>query len=559
MAVFEQDPDPIVTRLVNEDTVPWYRKRYLRSLYFVLFPACMGIEMTSGFDSQLINALQFIPPFNTYFGDGYIDPTTGQLGINPPLLGIINASYSLGAIFAVPVAPYFNQLVGRRWAIMSGSVSMVIGALLQGFAQHVAMYIIARMLLGFGIVFAIISGSALIGELAYPKERPIMTSLFSASYFFGAIIAAAISLRTAEMSGNWAWRIPSLLQCFPSILQILFVFISSTDSPSWLPESPRYLISKDRDEEAFEILVKYHAEGDRDSIFVRAEMIEIKTTLKLEQEISKQTWIDMLRTSGMRRRVFIASMMGLFTQWSGNTLISYYLSTILDMIGYNTTYAKTRINISNQCWSLVSAGIAALTVTRFPRRRMFLLGTISMLLVFIGWTVSMERVLSANAKSMTNNSAAIAVLFFIYAYSPCYNIGNNALTYTYLIEIFPFAERSRGIAIEQFFGRGAAFFSTYVNPIALKAITWKYLAVYCGWIFVEFCFVWFLYPETYRRTLEELAFLFEDASLSENVASAVEKQIHFGENGVEYHPGKRSFMHLETLPAYMDERSAWSD
>lgn len=85
------------------------------------------------------------------------------------------------------------------------------------------MYIIARMLLGFGIVFAIISGSAMIGELAYPKERPIMTSLFNASYFFGAIIAAAISLRTAEISGNWAWRIPSLLQCFPSILQIIFV------------------------------------------------------------------------------------------------------------------------------------------------------------------------------------------------------------------------------------------------------------------------------------------------------------------------------------------------
>lgn len=87
----------------------------------------------------------------------------------------------------------------------------------------VAMYIIARMLLGFGIVFAIISGSAMIGELAYPKERPIMTSLFNASYFFGAIIAAAISLRTAEIGGNWAWRIPSLLQCFPSVLQIFFV------------------------------------------------------------------------------------------------------------------------------------------------------------------------------------------------------------------------------------------------------------------------------------------------------------------------------------------------
>jgi MFS family permease len=66
------------------------------------------------------------------------------------------------------------------------------------------MHIVARMLLGFGIVFCIISGSAMIGGLAYPKERPIMTSLFNSSYFIGAIFAAAIALRTPEMSGNWA-------------------------------------------------------------------------------------------------------------------------------------------------------------------------------------------------------------------------------------------------------------------------------------------------------------------------------------------------------------------
>lgn len=53
--------DPIVTRLVAEDKVPWYRKPNLRYLYLMLFPTCMGIELTSGFDSQLINALQIVP------------------------------------------------------------------------------------------------------------------------------------------------------------------------------------------------------------------------------------------------------------------------------------------------------------------------------------------------------------------------------------------------------------------------------------------------------------------------------------------------------------------
>jgi hypothetical protein len=111
-----------------------------------------------------------------------------------------------------------------------------------------------------------------------------------------------------------------------------------------LPESPRYLISKDRDDEAFEILVKYHAEGDRDSLFVRAEMAQIRTTIKTELEYARQSWWDMLRTAGMRKRVYIASMIGLFTQWSGNTLLSYYLSDILNMMGWTSVSAKTRIN-----------------------------------------------------------------------------------------------------------------------------------------------------------------------------------------------------------------------
>lgn len=84
-----------------------------------------------------------------------------------------------------------------------------------------------------------------------------------------------------------------------------------------------WLISKDRREEAFAILVKYHAEGDADSIFARAEVAQIETVIILERDASKQSWRDMISTPGMRRRTLIASAMGIFTQWSGNTLISY--------------------------------------------------------------------------------------------------------------------------------------------------------------------------------------------------------------------------------------------
>ncbi|KAF2029656.1 general substrate transporter [Setomelanomma holmii] len=516
--------DPIVTRMVEQDKVPWYKKKNLRHMYFFLFLCCMGVEMTSGFDSQLINTLQFSGPFNKYFGNGYINPTTKKPDIEAGILGFISSCYQLGSILAVPIAPWYNQKYGRRWSIMTGSLIMVLGAILQGFSQHIAMYIIARMLLGVGIVFAIISGSSLIGELGYPKERPFLTSLFNASYFIGAIIAAAIATRTTGIAGNWSWRLPSLLQVCPSILQLTTVF--------FLPESPRWLVSKDRDDEAFAILTKYHAEGDANSVLVQAEMAQIRSTIKIEMEHSKQSWLDMVRLPGMRRRVLITVFLGLFTQMSGNTLLSYYQNLLFELMGYTTSYAKTRINIANQCWSLINGVIIALVVTRFRRRWMFMLSAGSMAIVFMAMTITFHAMSVADAKDTKNTSAQIASLFFFFAYAPCYNIGNNSLTYTYLVELFPYAQRTMGIGIQQFFGKAAGFFNLNVNPIAMRAIGWKYFAIYCGWIIFEFLFVYFMYPETYNRTLEELTFLFEDKAFADEAVRAVEKQVnHTHEHG----------------------------
>lgn len=498
--------DPVVTRLVQQDFVPWYRKKNLRILYLLLLPTCIGIEMTSGFDSQMINTVQIAPSWQNYFH-------TPQ----GSLLGIISAAYNLGAICALPLVPIVNDKFGRRIAIFLGSWIMVLGSFIQAFANGAGMYVVARWILGFGIPFCIIAGSSLMGELAYPKERPIMTSLFNALYFIGSLVAAGISFGTQSIKNDWAWRIPSLLQAGPSIFQIIFIFL--------IPESPRFLISKDRTDEAFRILVKYHAEGDAESEFVKAEMAQIESTIKLEIEHSKRSWGEMISNPGIRRRVIIGSFLGLFTQWSGNTLISYYLNDLLKLIGYTDPNFKGKLNVGLNSWQLVNAIIISLFVRRFARRKMYLTCATTLLCCYVGWTISMERFL-------TTKSAVSAKLtiFFIFLYSPCYNIGYNALTYTYLVELFPFAQRAKGITIFQFFGRGAGFFTTFVNPIGLKNVAWKWLITYCCWLGFEIIFIFFMFPETYGRTLEELAFLFEDKALAEEATMKVEKQIHHEDN-----------------------------
>ncbi|KAL2140933.1 hypothetical protein VTI28DRAFT_3030 [Corynascus sepedonium] len=499
--------EPIITRLVNEDKKPFWKKPNLLYLYLMLFPTCMGIELTSGFDSQMINALQIVPSWVEYFGDP-----------QGSLKGIIAAAYSLGAILSLPLVPRVNDRFGRRWSIFGGSIIMVTGALIQGFSVHVGMYIVARMILGFGIPTCIVSGSSLIGELAYPKERPVLTSLFNVSYFIGQIVAAAICFGTNDIKTDWAWRIPSLLQICPSMLQIVFVF--------FLPESPRWLITKDRAEEAQAILSKYHGETDGGTEFVAAEMAQMQTTIRIELEAAKKSWFHLFETAGMRRRLLITTMLGLFTQWSGNTLISYYLGDLLKLIGQNDSKYIQKINVSIACWSLFCGVVVSFLVIKIRRRVMYLMCTCSLLLCYIAWTISMERAQTAAAMGVPNQAANIAVLFFIYAYSPCYNMGYNALTYTYMVEVWPYAERSSGIAVFQFFGRLAGFFTTFVNPIGLKDVGWKYLISYCCWLAYEVVFVYFMFPETHGRTLEELAFMFEDKRLADEAVAAVKKVVN---------------------------------
>lgn len=159
-------------------------------------------------------------------------------------------------------------------------------------------------------------------------------------------------------------------------------------------------------------------------------MEQIRATIKLEMESAKQTWWSVVAAPGMRRRSIVTVFLGLFTQLSGNSLISYYSSLLFEMMGYTTQYAKSRINIAYQCWSLMTAVVIAIYVTRFKRRLAFMTSAALMLLVFMSMTIAFYYLQVAKDNKTTNASAGVAALFFYFAYQPAYNIGNNALTYS---------------------------------------------------------------------------------------------------------------------------------
>jgi hypothetical protein len=100
------------------------------------------------------------------------------------------------------------------------------------------------------------------------------------------------------------------------------------------------------------------------------------------------------------------------------------------MIGISDRSFIQKINLSIACWSLICGVVVSLLVTTIRRRVMYLVCTISLLSCYIAWTISMRYAQEGKELKMPNQAANIATLFFIYAYSPCYNIGYNALTYS---------------------------------------------------------------------------------------------------------------------------------
>ena len=130
-----------------------------------------------------------------------------------------------------------------------------------------------------------------------------------------SIIVAWVTYGTYRIDSEWSWRLPTLFQGLPAIVNLAALYFT--------PESPRWLIGKDRSDEARAILIKYHANGDESSSFINAEYEEIHATLKIEMT-GTRSWSELIKTKTNRHRTFLILCCAFFPQWSGNGLVVYF-------------------------------------------------------------------------------------------------------------------------------------------------------------------------------------------------------------------------------------------
>lgn len=429
-------------------------------------------------------------------------------------LGILNAVLALGAICATPFISLVCDRWGRRMGIFVGATIMLIGGVIQGASVHgqyhrlsydyftnvnfsaVAMFIISRFVLGCGLVFANACVPVIMGELAHPKERMVVTSLYQTSWYIGAILAAWTTFGTFRIDNNWAWRIPSYLQGALALIQIAGVW--------FLPESPRFLIAKGRHDAAKAMLVKYHGNGVENDAFVKLEFAEMRAVIENEVNSTTNGWKSLLATPGNRRRTLLMLLLGLFSQWSGNGLVSYYLARVLRTVGVTSAETQNIINGCLMIFNWITAVSSAFLTTKLKRRTQFLISGFGMLAVF-----SAQTLCAGLFNEKANKGAGYGVVVMLFVYYMFFNLGFNALVYSYPVEVLPYPIRAKGFSVLMFFGKVANFLNTFVNPIGLEALSWKYYAVYVGWLCVECFCIYLFFVETKGPSLEAIAAAFD--------------------------------------------------
>lgn len=241
------------------------------------------------------------------------------------------------------------------------------------------------------------------------------------------------------------------------------------------------------------------------------EVAQIEKALEMERnQESHASWVTLVRTAPMRRRTLLAFILGFFSQWNGISVVTYYLTLVLNTIGITAVKDQTLINGLLQIFNFAAAVFAgAMMVDRFGRRRLLLLSTAGLCLSYVAWTALTSHFVSTHDQSA--GRAVVALIFIAFFF---YDIAWTPLPQAYTIEIFPFTTRSRGLTTELTSSYVGLICAQLINPVGLAAIGWRYYIVFCCILAGLTTAIYFLFPETKGRTLEQITEIFDGKSVT---------------------------------------------
>jgi MFS family permease len=306
--------------LQNNTNSSWIRDPGLRKLNLGI-GFMLSASATAGYCASMINGLLVLPECRHLYIYIYIwnrKLTKKQVskflgGLDTNARGLIIAAVSLGSFSSFIPGSYIADNLGRRICVLIGSSLVIIASIIQVATNHPWVFFSARVLAGMGVGISQTAAPLLITESTHPRQRQAFTGLYNALWFIGSITSATIGFAGLTVIGSWSWKLPCLTQVFYPILQLIGL--------CFVPESPRWLVSRGRKEEGMAMLAKYHANGDENDELVQDEFYQICKSINAESDKSCRRWSTFFATRSNMHRLSICVILGFMQEWSGNGML----------------------------------------------------------------------------------------------------------------------------------------------------------------------------------------------------------------------------------------------
>ncbi|KAK2761153.1 hypothetical protein FQN54_001674 [Arachnomyces sp. PD_36] len=454
--------------------------------------ACLSLAYLcgclNGYDGSLMGGLNAMVTYQKFFDMKSAGSSTG----------LVFAMYNIGSIPAVFMTGPVNDYLGRRAGMFTGAAVVIIGTCVQAPSVNRGMFLAGRFILGFGVSFCAVSAPCYVSELSHPRWRGTQTGLYNCTWYIGSILASWVVYGSSRVDSHVGFRIPIWCQLISSAIVALGVF--------FLPESPRWLIAQGRTAEAEAVLARYHGEGSASHPMVVLELKEMESQIMTDS--SDKRWWDyrgLFNSHSARRRLICVLGMACFGQLSGNSITSYYLPVMLENAGIVDEQRKLILNGISPVLSLFSAVGGALVVDKLGRRPLLICTLLFGSAAFAVMTGTSKMA----TDDPTNKAAANTTIAFIYLFGIIFSLGWTPLQSMYIAETLPTETRAKGTAIGNLASSISSTIIQYGSGPAFADINYYFYLVFVGWDLFEIVFIYFFFPETKQRTLEELSEVFE--------------------------------------------------
>lgn len=409
------------------------------------------------------------------------------------LVGWANSCALVGCLIGSLAAGTLADKYGRRRMLLMAAVLFAVSSIFTGWAHSFTTFIIWRIIGGTAIGLSSNVSPLYIAEISPAAIRGRLVSLNQFAIVVGILLAqvvnwrlarpvpsglsAAMILHTWNVQYGWRWMFTAV-----ALPAVIFTIASL-----FIPESPRWLLSRGRDMESKEVLDRIGGDA-----YARAEIASIVTNARLETGAEQSSWRELLRPA-VRRIVLIGMALAVLQQWTGINILFNYAAEVYHSAGYGTNDIFLNIVITGAI-NLIFTVLAMLLVDRVGRRAMMLFGCIG---------IGASHLLCALAYRAHWRSSAILVLTL--SAIACYAMTLAPVTWVLIAEIFPNRVRSHGISATVSSLWIASFLLTYSFPILNRSIGTAGIFFGYGMICLLGCVLVAVFvPETKGRTLEQI-------------------------------------------------------